>query len=332
MAETIQRLLCAILVCSCGARACGGADALPRVARFHGGKRAAVSFTFDDGSANQVGCAMPMLEQHGFRGTFFLVAGRVPDETAPAAPGPTWAAWRAAAERGHEIGNHSMTHANLVKVSDGAKLTNEIVRSSQLIEEKIGAPPVSFAYPFCAADARVTAIAMSCHVVVRGYKPLYGGGDFSAGKANAWIDAAISNGTWHTALLHGVGQEKAYRPIGLAALREHLSHVAELGHDLWVATYGEVGRYTAARDAAQVTVLKQGDNELTFAVTLDPHTDRLSGVPLTVIIPAPSHRGGTSSAVDEDGATIPISRSGDAFLLEAKPNGTSVTVRWKDTD
>src|ERR671939_2070439 len=69
--------------------------------------RGAVSLTFDDGMRSQLETAIPLLDEHGLQATFYLNPPRDGDEA-------TWreklAPWRAAAGRGHEIGNHSLTH------------------------------------------------------------------------------------------------------------------------------------------------------------------------------------------------------------------------------
>lgn len=68
-----------------------------------GGARAAVSLAYDDALASQLDSAIPALNRHGLRGSFYLtlsspvVEGRL-DE------------WKAAAARGHELGNHSLFH------------------------------------------------------------------------------------------------------------------------------------------------------------------------------------------------------------------------------
>lgn len=68
-----------------------------------GGARAAVSLAYDDALDSQLDNAIPALDRHGIKGTFFLqlssepVARRMED-------------WRAAARSGHELGNHSLFH------------------------------------------------------------------------------------------------------------------------------------------------------------------------------------------------------------------------------
>lgn len=67
------------------------------------GKKCAVALTYDDGLNIHLDKVMAVLESAGLRGTFYLtinrgaVRNRIED-------------WRAAAQRGHELGNHTLFH------------------------------------------------------------------------------------------------------------------------------------------------------------------------------------------------------------------------------
>jgi peptidoglycan-N-acetylglucosamine deacetylase len=67
------------------------------------GCRGALSLTFDDGGATQLARGIPLMNELGLRGTFYLCPR-----------GDNWKAdleaWRPAYEAGHEIGNHSVSH------------------------------------------------------------------------------------------------------------------------------------------------------------------------------------------------------------------------------
>ncbi len=52
----------------------GGTEILP----WKDGKMAAISLTYDDGSINQFRVALPLMEEKGFRGTFFINTGHIP--------------------------------------------------------------------------------------------------------------------------------------------------------------------------------------------------------------------------------------------------------------
>jgi len=70
------------------------------------GCRGAVSLTFDDGHPSQLARAVPVLNEHGLRATFYLNPRGSTEEAWWERLAP-WAAVRAA---GHEIGNHSLSH------------------------------------------------------------------------------------------------------------------------------------------------------------------------------------------------------------------------------
>jgi peptidoglycan/xylan/chitin deacetylase (PgdA/CDA1 family) len=89
-------LLAFVLWCFCGAAVAGG-FAWP------GGRKAAVSLSYDDGLDSQLDNALPALDRHRLKASFYLQLSRDPvrermDE------------WRAAARAGHELGNHTLFH------------------------------------------------------------------------------------------------------------------------------------------------------------------------------------------------------------------------------
>lgn len=69
-----------------------------------GGQRAAINLAYDDALPTQLDVAIPQLDQHGLKGSFYVVPSaetmrlRLDD-------------WRAAAANGHELGNHTLFHA-----------------------------------------------------------------------------------------------------------------------------------------------------------------------------------------------------------------------------
>jgi len=67
------------------------------------GQQAAVSLGYDDALDSQLDIAIPALDRHGFKATFFLVMANKPVAA-------RLADWRAAATNGHELGNHTLFH------------------------------------------------------------------------------------------------------------------------------------------------------------------------------------------------------------------------------
>ena len=91
----------------------------------------AVSFTFDDALENQVQNLKPILdEMPDVHVTFFLTnMGNGLQKNA--------AGFAALAKAGHEIGNHTDTHAHLSGISNNSELEKEIVTFADKIERMV---------------------------------------------------------------------------------------------------------------------------------------------------------------------------------------------------
>ncbi len=67
------------------------------------GQKAAVNLGYDDALDSQLDNAIPALDRHGLKGTFYVVSANPPLQL-------RMDDWRAAARNGHELGNHSLFH------------------------------------------------------------------------------------------------------------------------------------------------------------------------------------------------------------------------------
>jgi len=142
-----------------GYRVLSLADALKR--RDEGALPAdAVVITFDDGFADCVQHAAPVLRRFGFPATFFLVSGRMGETNvwdgadAPRAPLMTWRDASDLAGGGFELASHSVTHPVLTAL-DAVKARAEIAGSRRALEDRLAQPIRFFAYPFGRVDGRV---------------------------------------------------------------------------------------------------------------------------------------------------------------------------------
>ena len=123
----------------------------------------AVVVTIDDGYVDNRDVAEPILRSHGFSATLFLVSGRLGK---PA----DWSDEAALAERslltGEELagmrngsfafGAHSRTHPWLTRIPDD-QVVDEIRGSRDDLEQALGAPISTFAYPYGDYDDRSIA-------------------------------------------------------------------------------------------------------------------------------------------------------------------------------
>jgi peptidoglycan/xylan/chitin deacetylase (PgdA/CDA1 family) len=295
-----------------------------RVAHWDGDRAGALAFTFDDGQREQAIIAAPLLEAVGLRATFVINPGKTP--ASGEAWNGSWDDWRALAKKGHEIGNHSMTHPNFTSTPE-AKLQEEIVDAQQRIAKEIGEPCVTFAYPFNAETPASRELVRKTHPVwTGGERKAYGGPAFTAAKANAWADEAIAKHSLVIAMIHGI--ETGYLPFaGRAIFKEHLDYVKSKEADLWVAPLGTIGRYQLERAACQLDA-KAGAGQVVFTLTssLDP---ALYTVPLTVVVDCGT--AGKTPSAKREGAAQPIVviAKGNFVLCEIVPGKGAVTVKWK---
>ncbi|MFJ8657864.1 polysaccharide deacetylase family protein [Streptomyces sp. NPDC093795] len=117
-----------------------------------------VGLTFDDGYADFLDSALPLLRRHGFTASVYVLPGRLGGENGWDTAGPrrsllTEEAILRIAEAGMEIGSHGLTHVDLT-MADDAALAAETRRSRELLEEMTGATVDGFCYPYGHVDAR----------------------------------------------------------------------------------------------------------------------------------------------------------------------------------
>nr|WP_225860690.1 polysaccharide deacetylase family protein [Streptomyces triticiradicis] len=130
------------------------------VARARGGGRDLVGLTFDDGYADFVEAALPLLRHHGFGATLFVLPGRLGGDNGwdPLGPRKPLLDERgirlAAACEGVEVGSHGLTHIDLTKADDTV-LRAEVAESRAVLSELIGAHVDGFCYPYGTVDRRV---------------------------------------------------------------------------------------------------------------------------------------------------------------------------------
>jgi peptidoglycan/xylan/chitin deacetylase (PgdA/CDA1 family) len=115
------------------------------------GGRAAdpVVVTFDDGTADLVDVALPILVRHGVPATVYVATRHVDEQLPWPADGVpmTWAGAKEMVDSGLvTIGSHTHSHALLDRMEPAAA-ADELDRSRELIGERLGVSADHFAYP-----------------------------------------------------------------------------------------------------------------------------------------------------------------------------------------
>ena len=246
---------------------------------FPGGRRGAVSLTYDDGLAEHLDCAIPDLDACGLRGTFFIPTG-------PRSPTIHTRAddWRRAFARGHEWGNHTVHHPcsgrhawvkpNFsLEAYAHERIESELLEASHAIDELLGNDrPRSYAYT-CHEDFVGPDRASYRPIVARlfpaarggestGERPLIDPMDCDFAYLPSWtigpsaradqilaqLDDAVARGRWAVLTFHGIG---GGHELNLArdAHRTILRHVATRADELYCDTF--LGVATHVRDATR---------------------------------------------------------------------------------
>lgn len=206
-----------------------------------------VSLTFDDGLRCQFERGIPILDQHSFPATFFLVANTDPIHT-DGVKHPDWRkiSWseddnqflRDMIRRGHEIGAHSVHHRHPF-LDNTPKLEAE--GSKHWIEDRLAVDIPSYCYPFY----RITDPIKNA-VINAGYKQARWGARnsyYSLQSSLDWfgidchqisrqgesVGRWVRPDCWHVLTFHGIGGEQdGWEPITVAEFTRQMADLAEL--------------------------------------------------------------------------------------------------------
>lgn len=240
-------------------------------------KPAAVSYTFDDNTSNQIPVAIPLLDNYGYKSTLFTVTQSM---------NPNWNNIKSAASKGHEIASHTATHADFSSTNI-ANQDTELKNSQNTINTQIPAAKcVTVAYPNCNIGdvptiSKYYIAGRTCSGQINSNNP----NDFyrlssiicgstgvnSANDMNTRIGSAKTSNGWCVFLLHGIDNDGGYSPMASSVLSSHLSYVNTNKADYWVGTFGEVAKYIKERNALNIaeTAINADSLRLTPTDNLD---------------------------------------------------------------
>ncbi len=300
----------------------------------------AISLTIDDSKIDRLD-TLAILDDFGVKGTFYL------DTVALQASQAMLDGFLAASANGHEIGSHTLTHADLTRRPNDV-LEAEVRDSKQFLESYSGKPVISLAYPFGADNGRVRAAAMRHYIAARDVVPftihpatgqdLYRLGETSG--PFGWSDAAfiqqrmqvaantVAVGGWSVDMYHTlveVGQSNGELTHTEAALRGYLESLTTSDLSLWIAPLGEVAQYYRSREGVQLSTLVTAEQELTVELMLEDPEGTIAA-PLTLTTSLPVAWG--SIGVRQDGVALPFSvnieGTDQLITYNALPNGGDV--------
>jgi peptidoglycan/xylan/chitin deacetylase (PgdA/CDA1 family) len=112
--------------------------------------------TFDDGYRSVYEQAFPILQRYGMTASVFLTVGKTKKKRLPAMEGRSMLSWREIREMhraGITFGAHTLTHPDLTRLPIDL-IETEIVCSKERIQDALGSPVDTFAYPYGRYDNR----------------------------------------------------------------------------------------------------------------------------------------------------------------------------------
>jgi peptidoglycan/xylan/chitin deacetylase (PgdA/CDA1 family) len=130
------------------------------------GQPGGVVLTFDDGYSDFYDVVLPRLTSFGLPATLYLTSGDALDQGSTNVVTQrkredllTWSQLREATADGLvTVGSHTHSHVNLARVSP-AVAEEEMRRSKEIIEDKLGRPCEHFAYPWAVSSPSSDAVA-----------------------------------------------------------------------------------------------------------------------------------------------------------------------------
>jgi len=229
------------------------------------GKRVAVSLSFDDARDSQMDVGVPLFDRYHAKVTFYVNPPNMKNRLD---------AWKEAAAKGHEIGNHTMSHpctGNYAWVGKNdledytmAKMEHEMDEANAETQRLLGVQPATFAYP-CGQKfiGRGTGTQSYVPLVARKFRVGRGFRDEAANnpvfcdfaqvlspqtdgmsfeEMKKWVLTAAQNGGWLVFTGHEIGKP-GYQVTDVSVLEQFLEYAGDPSHGVWLDTVYAIARY-----------------------------------------------------------------------------------------
>ena len=258
------------------------------VAPWHLFKPSVITYSFDDGSFNHLAKAIPLLDKYSFKATFNLITSVEND----------WKGFKEAAENGHEIASHTITHPNL-KEFDIETQTKELKESKKLIEKMVDQECVTLAYPYCfggdveiAKKYYISARGCSSEYISHDTENLFDLGSFPIGNAyniktaedlNNIVDKGLEQKKWTVFLIHGIDDDWGFSTLETVELESHFKYVVKNEDYFWVATFKDVTKYILEANSLTILENKKDEKNIEIEISAEYKTDITKlDVPVTI--------------------------------------------------
>ena len=247
------------------------------IAPWYDFKPSAITYSFDDGTYNQIEKGVPLLDKYNLKGSFNLITSWNHD----------WEAYKRAAENGHEISSHTVNHPNLKEADLSTQLT-ELKESKKYIEKMVGQECITLVYPYCVAGdydlaKKYFISARSCSGELIGPNPddmfelssivIGNKTEYQFGKdLDNWVDKAFEEKKWVIFLIHGIDGDGGYSPIESFELDEHFRYVKKNEGKFWVGTFKDISKYILEANSLVIEENKNEDGNVVIDVSCEYKT------------------------------------------------------------
>ena len=244
------------------------------ICSFPDGKSAMLALTFDDGTLDHLEIAAPELEKRGWRGTFYIN----PQSNDRARS--SWLNWDGIRElhrRGHEIGNHSMSHSNpqrLAQEKQFEALAWEIAETQRQIFEHTGARPVTYTAPYGVNEEFVSRL-LAANNLLETPPRTYIGENTTPAEFAKILEQSIQPGTFTVIMFHGVAPGYGgWAPVTSKEFScSMLDAWMKYERELHVGTFAETGGYAERIKHVKLEEIAPD----TFLLSLAPEAAHLYG-------------------------------------------------------
>ncbi len=232
--------------------------------------RAAVSLAYDDALPSQLDYAVPALNRHGLKASFYLTLSSDTVRT-------RLAAWRKVAAQGHELGNHTLFHQcsrsapdrswvsvdNDLDTVSVAQLVAQVRVGNSMLQAIDGQQQRSFAVPCGDLNAAGEPYLKALQGDFVAMKSAFGGvvpdmptldpyavgvevaSDISGAQLIALVQRAAAAGTMVNITFHGVGRD--YLAVSREAHDALLQYLASHRNIYWTDTFVRIMQYVKAQ-------------------------------------------------------------------------------------
>lgn len=229
------------------------------------GKKAAIALTYDDTLDSHLDNALPALDRHGFKATFYLTLERAGFATRADE-------WRAAAQNGHELGNHTIFHpcrASLpgrewvepdidLDAYSVERMVREVSVANNLLMMLDGRSSRTFALPcgdeIAGGESYLDAIRplfdgargaapSDADAPYDPYKvPTFGQDNVSGDVLIDYAETILEEGGFGSFTFHGI--EGDYLSVSAEAHAALLDWLADHRDEIWITTLQDIVTYT----------------------------------------------------------------------------------------